>query len=109
MSQTPHPVAVVEDQDHDVDLPSVFSELVSQQILDESGNPQPVIAGTMALYPDGRGGLVIVADVADGGIMPAGVHRARLPAGMVRALGVLASGGGKMAALRALGGRRGRG
>lgn len=80
--------------DEDVaDIGDMFDQLVGAAPTDADGSPKPVIAGTMALYPDGDGGLVLVADIQPGGMLPPGIHRRRLPAVMLRSLGMLGGGG----------------
>jgi len=64
------------------------------------GPPAPLVAGTFVLYPMADGGLMGVMSVVEGAM--AGEHRMRLAPGMLRALGILAGGGSKIAALKAL-------
>lgn len=87
-----------EREGQDVTLPDLLDLMASH-----TPDGRPMLAGTFALYPD-RGGVVLVMDVREGA-MPAGQHRGRIPSGMIRALSVLAGGGGKLAAIRALAGR----
>lgn len=72
----------------------------------QGDQPQPVMAGTFALYPTPDGGAVIVLtrETADG----PETHRQRVKPGWLRAIEAAANGGGKAAVLRALiGGSRG--
>lgn len=101
-----------EDQaDDGADFAALIGELgrASEHLGDPGATPPPLAAGTFAVYPDGRGGVVMVMDVKEGAF-PTGVHRGRIAPALIRAIGVLAGGGGKLAAMRALrGARRGRG
>ena len=62
--------------------------------------PEPLVAGTFALYEDAKGGLVLVTDIEG-----RGVERHALPAGLVKAGMAMAGGGGKLSALKGLLGR----
>lgn len=63
-------------------------------------SPAPIAAGTFVLYPMADGGMMFVTSV-DHGVL-AGIKHSRIPPGMIRAVSVLAGGGSKMAALKAL-------
>lgn len=96
------------DQDQaPADLGSLIDQMTSlATATDDAGAPVPIAAGTFAVYPMADGGLMFVTDCAEG--LLAGTHRNRLPPAMIRAATALASGGGKLGALKALagGGRR---
>lgn len=61
------------------DLAAALAELES------APTHTPLMAGTFALYGDGKGGLVLVTETADGG-----VQRRQIPARLIK----LATGGG---------------
>jgi hypothetical protein len=67
---------------------------------EQSEQPHPIAAGTFALYPMGDGGMMFVTSVAEG--MLAGLKHTRIPPGLIRAVSVLAGGGSKLAAIKAL-------
>lgn len=52
------------------------TEIVAQPPAD--GSPLPVMSGTFALYEDGKGGFVLVTDMAGT------VQRKHIPAGLVK-------------------------
>lgn len=108
MTTTP---SIPADVSADEDIHTILDELAAKAAAASpaDGPPAPMLAGTFALYPD-NGALVLVMDIREGA-MPQGVHRGRIPSGMIRAVGILAGGGGKLAALRALasGGKRAKG
>ena len=99
-----------EDQDHAPELAGMLDQVAAASAVATTadGTPPLLVAGTFALYADRNGGVIMVMDVKDG-VMAPGVHRNRIPPGMVRALAVLAGGGGKTAAIRAALGRGKRG
>lgn len=81
-----------------------------REIAESSGDsPEPMAAGTFAMYATPDGGMMMVTSVAEGNPM-AGVRRTKVPPGMIRAVTVLAGGGSIGSAIRAaaIGGRRGR-
>lgn len=74
--------------------------------VDVDGQPRPIAAGTFVLYPMADGGMMFVTAVDDG--LLKGIKHTRITPGLIRAVGVLAGGGSKLQALKALtfGGRR---
>jgi hypothetical protein len=66
----------------------------------QGDSPEPLAAGTFALYPMVDGGMMFVTDVREG--VMAGVKRQRIPPGLMRAMSVLMSGGSRRGALKAL-------
>lgn len=72
-----------------------------------SDEPEPLAAGTFVMYPMPDGGVMFVTSVDNGPLR--GIKHTRIRPGMLRAVGVLTSGGSKMKALKALmGGNSGR-
>ena len=84
------------------DLADLIEELASQARA-QAGEPQPIAQGSFALYPMPDGGVMFVTNVPDGPM--AGITYRRINPSLIRAIGVLAGGGGKMRALKALTGR----
>jgi hypothetical protein len=66
--------------------------------------PEPIAAGTFALYPMPDGGMMFVTDV-QGGVMQ-GIKHHRIPPPMIRAAAALAGGGSRIDALKAMMTRR---
>lgn len=62
----------------------------------------PFAAGTFALYTMPNGGVMVVMHSMEGPLKTPEPQRAAIPAGMIRAMAVLAGGGSKLAALRAM-------
>lgn len=58
--------------------------------------PAPMLAGTFAVYADGSGGMVLVADTVQPDGTPGVVHRKHIPAALVR---LLNGGGGPAGAM----------
>jgi hypothetical protein len=67
---------------------------------DESGQPAALAQGTFALYAMRDGGAMFVTGVDHGPM--AGVKHTRIPPGMIRAIGVIAGGGSKAQAVKAM-------
>ena len=87
-----------EESDEGLDL--VASLIQASQTVDDKGNPVPIAAGTFAAYGMPDGGFMFVSSVDHGPL--AGVKHTRMAPGLVRAISVLAGGGSKLSALRAL-------
>jgi len=83
-----------------------FIEAAAAQAAADGDTPTPLVAGTFVMYPMPDGGVLAVTNVADGPM--AGEKRIRIRPGMIRAVGLLSGGGkgSKMAALKALAGRK---
>lgn len=75
---------------------------LAQLARDQADEPVPIAAGTFALYPMADGGMMFVTSVDHGPL--AGIKHSRIPPGLMRAMSVLAGGGSKMAAFKALSG-----
>jgi hypothetical protein len=86
------------------DLPPVLEEIPTDGIVVTAGDqpPAPVLAGTFAVYSDGAGGMVLVADTVNTDGTPGVVHRKHIPAALVRLLN--GGGGAAGAMLRRLAG-----
>lgn len=67
---------------------------------ENADQPEPLAAGTFVLYPMADGGMMFVTSV-DSGLLQ-GIKHNRIPPGLIRAMAVLAGGGGKLQALKAL-------
>jgi hypothetical protein len=69
--------------------------------------PTPFLAGTFALYKAPDGSVMGVFDIAPESLVgEPGIHRQRIPAGILRAASTMLRGGGPLARLAALTGRR---
>lgn len=79
------------------DTPGLLDQLAPEPAPEAAGlvltaaGPQPLLAGTFAVYSDDRGGFVLVADTVDGEGTST-VHRKAIPAAMVK----LVTGGGPL-------------
>lgn len=80
-----------------------FIDELSAMATANENQPVALAAGTFVLYPMVDGGVMFVTSV-EGGPM-AGIKHTRIPPGMIRAVSVLAGGGTRRSALRALLGR----
>lgn len=69
---------------------------------EQQGQPEPIAAGTFVLYPMADGGLMFVTSVDHGPL--AGIKHSRIAPGLIRAVSVLAGGGSKLSALKAMAG-----
>ena len=93
--------AVIDPEDLDAaDVVALVDELAA--MARDQDEPAPIAAGTFALYPMRDGGMMFVTAVDTGPM--AGIKHSRIPPGLIRAMAVIASGGSKLAALRALAG-----
>lgn len=77
-----------------------ISEMAGLAKASAGGPLAPIARGTFAAYPMEDGGIMFVTNVEDGPL--AGVKHNRIKPGLIRAISVLAGGGGKLAALRAM-------
>lgn len=77
-----------------------FIEGIAEMAEKNRDNPQPIAAGTFVLYPMEDGGLMFVTNIAEGDL--AGTKHNRIPPAMIRAVSVLAGGGSKLQALKAM-------
>lgn len=82
----------------EIALVDLIDEL--QRMAVQSEQPVTIAAGTFALYPMANGGLMFVTSVQEG--MLAGIKHTPIPPGLIRAVSVLAGGGSKLAAIKAL-------
>ena len=92
---TPHETVDIADAGELIDE---LAAMAQQQ----AGAPEPIAAGTFVMYPMDDGGVMFVTSVDKGPM--AGIKHARIPPGMIRAVGILAGGGSKIQALKALSG-----
>ena len=86
-------------EDDAADLIAQLAQLAQDQT---DGNPEPFAAGTFVLYPMSDGGFMFVTSVDKGPL--AGIKHSRIRPGLIRAISIVASGGSRFAALKALGG-----
>lgn len=96
-------VTDVNDLGKEVELTDLMGEL-AEIAREQKDNPQPVMAGTFAMYPMEDGGVMVVMSGDVGPVI--GVQHVRMRPGLMRAINVLAGGGSKLAALKALRGGR---
>lgn len=78
-------------------------EQLAQLAAEQTGQPEPIAAGSFVLYPMPDGGMMFVTSVENGPL--AGIKHSRISPPLIRAMGVLVSGGSKVQALRAMMGR----
>lgn len=93
---TPHETTV------DITDASELIDELAALAQEQAAAPEPMAAGTFVMYPMPDGGVMFVTSVDHGPM--AGIRHSRIPPGMIRAVGIIASGGSKMQALKALGG-----
>ncbi len=104
---TTDPNPPIGDEDQAVTPAEFIDGLAAMAAASGGGDPAPLAAGTFVAYPMPDGGLMFVTNVEHGPF--AGQKHHRIPPGMIRAVAVLSNGGGKLAALKALTGRKNRG
>lgn len=69
--------------------------------VDENGRPVAFAAGTFAMYPMSQGGIMVTMKI-DEGPLAGPVQHVPIPAGIIRAMAVIAGGGSKVQALKAM-------
>jgi hypothetical protein len=81
-----------------------FVDALQEMATANEDEPVPLMAGTFACYPMEDGAMMFVTDVTDGPM--AGLKHTRIPPSMIRAVAVIAGGGSKIQALKALTSRK---
>jgi hypothetical protein len=69
--------------------------------VDEQGRPVAFAAGTFAMYPMRAGGIMVTMKI-DSGPLAGPAQHVPIPAGIIRAMAVIAGGGSKVQALKAM-------
>jgi hypothetical protein len=82
------------------DVTDFIDELAELARVNIDGEPFALARGTFAMYPMEDGGVMFVTSVADGPLE--GIKHTRIPPGFIRAVSVIAGGGSKLAAVKAL-------
>jgi hypothetical protein len=98
----PHPtfdLAPLDGEDQALDIGALIDAL-AETARDQDDQPEPIAQGSFAMYAMPDGGVMFVTSVPSGPM--AGINHHRINPGLIRAIGVLAGGGGKLAALKAL-------
>jgi hypothetical protein len=105
----PHPtfdLAPLDDDEDQAPSPADIGALIDElaaQAQAQADQPEPIAAGSFAMYAMPDGGVMFVTSVPSGPM--AGISHHRINPGLIRAIGVLAGGGGKLQALKALAGK----
>ena len=82
------------------DVADFINELAELARVNADGDPVALARGTFAMYPMEDGGVMFVTSVAEGPME--GIRHNRIPPGFIRAVSVLAGGGSKLQAVKAL-------
>lgn len=86
------------------DMNNAVSEMIDEIAAlakEQAEQPEPMAEGTFVLYPMPDGGVMFVTSVEKGPL--AGIKHSRIPPGLMRAMTIIAGGGSKFQALKALG------
>jgi hypothetical protein len=88
--------------DRSEQLATILDSLTgAAQLVPDGGPPKSFAAGTFAMYPMPAGGIMVTMKI-DEGPLAGPVQHVPIPAGIIRAMTVIAGGGSKVQALRAM-------